>query len=524
MTTKHIGSSIITLITLLISLTPTLIKSEEGIDVLLPISLNLTVLTDPFYISAASHDFGNITEENPGAVLCPSSVAEVARLLRFANGGFSANGDSTSHSPSFKVAARGQGHSLRGQASAPGGIVVNMTCLAKAAKPAAVVVSSDGTYADVAAGTMWVEVLETALKRGVSPVSWTDYLYLSVGGTLSNAGIGGQTFRHGPQISNVYELDVITGKGEMMTCSPNLNPELFYGVLGGLGQFGIITRARIALDHAPTRVKWSRILYSDFSAFTRDQERLLSMANDIGVDFLEGQLMMSNGFVDTSFFPLSDQTKVASLVNDHRIIYVLEVAKYYDSTTLPIIDQVIDMLTRTLRFTPGFMFVQDVPYFDFLNRVRNEEEKLRDLGLWEVPHPWLNIFVPRSRIVDFHDGVIKGLLLNQTSTSGVTLFYPTNRNKWNNRMSTMTPDEDIFYVIGLLQSAGGSHNWQELESLNDKIIQFCENSGIMIKEYLMHYTRKEDWIKHFGPKWADFVRRKMMFDPKKLLSPGQEIF
>lgn len=90
------------------------------------------------------------------------------------------------------------------------------------------------------------------------------------------------------------------------------------------------------------QVKWSRILYSDFSAFKRDQERLISMTNDdIGVDFLEGQLMMSNGFVDTSFFPLSDQTRVASLVNDHRIIYVLEVAKYYDSTTLPIIDQVL---------------------------------------------------------------------------------------------------------------------------------------------------------------------------------------
>lgn len=87
------------------------------------------------------------------------------------------------------------------------------------------------------------------------------------------------------------------------------------------------------------------------------------------------------------------------------------------------------MLTRTLGFAPGFMFVQDVPYFDFLNRVRNEEDKLRSLRLWEVPHPWLNIFVPGSRILDFHDGVINGLLLNQTSTTGVTLFYPTNRNK-----------------------------------------------------------------------------------------------
>ena len=75
------------------------------------------------------------------------------------------------------------------------------------------------------------------------------------------------------------------------------------------------------------------------------------------------------------------------------------------------------------------MFVQDVPYFDFLNRVRNEEDKLRSIGLWEVPHPWLNMFVPRSRILDFHEGVIKGLLLNQTATSGVTLFNPTNRKK-----------------------------------------------------------------------------------------------
>lgn len=197
--------------TLLMCLTPTLIKSEESIDVLLPISLNLTVLTDPFSISAASRDFGNITDVNPGAVLCPSTPAEVARLLRFANGDFSYDSESTTSSPGFKVAARGQGHSLRGQASAPGGVVVNMTCLAKTAKPAAVVVLADGTYADVAAGAMWVEVLEAALARGVSPVTFTDYLYLSVGGTLSNAGIGGQVFRHGPQISNVHELDVITG-------------------------------------------------------------------------------------------------------------------------------------------------------------------------------------------------------------------------------------------------------------------------------------------------------------------------
>lgn len=40
----------------------------------------------------------------------------------------------------------------------------------------------------------------------------------------------------------------------MVTCSENQNADLFYGVLGGLGQFGIITRARISLEPAPKMV------------------------------------------------------------------------------------------------------------------------------------------------------------------------------------------------------------------------------------------------------------------------------
>jgi cytokinin dehydrogenase len=44
------------------------------------------------------------------------------------------------------------------------------------------------------------------------------------------------------------------GKGEILNCTKRQNSDLFNGVLGGLGQFGIITRARIALEPAPTMV------------------------------------------------------------------------------------------------------------------------------------------------------------------------------------------------------------------------------------------------------------------------------
>lgn len=52
---------------------------------------------------------------------------------------------------------------------------------------------------------------------------------------------------------------IYAGKGDLLTCSKDLNSELFFGVLGGLGQFGIITRARIVLDKAPTRVRTNNI-------------------------------------------------------------------------------------------------------------------------------------------------------------------------------------------------------------------------------------------------------------------------
>jgi len=55
-----------------------------------------------------------------------------------------------------------------------------------------------------------------------------------------------------------------SGKGELVSCSRDKNSELFYGVLGGLGQFGVITRARIPLGPAPTRAS---LIFSPFYIF-----------------------------------------------------------------------------------------------------------------------------------------------------------------------------------------------------------------------------------------------------------------
>ncbi|KAH6817182.1 cytokinin oxidase 3 [Perilla frutescens var. frutescens] len=464
-------------------------------------------------IKKGSHDYGNLVHETPFAVLRPSSIDDIIDLIKLSN----------NCSTPFSVSVRGHGHSVKGQAMARGGVVVDMEALSLSENGVGVRVSrqpSLGYYADVGGEQLWIDVLRATLEHGLAPLSWTDYLYLTVGGTLSNGGISGQSFLHGPQISNVLELDVVTGKGEFITCSHHMNSELFFAVLGGLGQFGIIIRARIVLEKAPTRAKWVRMLYVDFSKFTRDQEYLISTS---GPNYVEGSLITDKSPPNnwrSSFYSPSHQSKIATLFKtNHGIVYSIELVKYYDDHTAHTIDEEIKLLIDNLSFIPGFIFKKDVPLLDFLGRVGNLDNHNSEVE----SHPWLNLFVPKSRVVDFNSGVLVNIIGRHNQTTGPILFYPFNRKRWDDRMSAVTPDEDIFYTLGLLHSCG-AHESGYFHDQNNKIIKFCEDEGIEIKQYLPHYESREDWMKHFGPKWKNFQERKMVFDPRMILSPGQKIF
>ncbi|KAK7411929.1 hypothetical protein VNO78_03373 [Psophocarpus tetragonolobus] len=499
------------------------VSSRELVSVSRDDTVFRNLREDAEALEGVSRDYGNMVRDVPLAVFNPTSVQDIGRLIKLSYDG----------SVPFKVAARGQGHSTRGQAMAREGVVVDMAGFRERGNGVGIRVSdvdpNNGYYVDVGGEQLWIDVLHATLKHGLAPMSWTDYLYLTVGGTLSNAGISGQTFRYGPQISTVRQMDVITGKGEFVTCSPQTNSELFHAALGGLGQFGIITRARIALAPAPERVKWVRLLYNDFSAFTKDQEQLILMGGrkqNIALDYLEGLLLMHQGPINnwrSSFFPLADHARIISLVTKHSVLYCLEVAKYYDGQNENNVDKELQVLLQGLSYIPGFYYEKDVSYVEFLNRVRSGELKLQSQGLWDVPHPWLNLFIPKSQIKDFDSGVFKNIILKRNITTGPVLVYPMNRHKWDNRMSASIPDEDIFYTVGFLHSSGFD-NWKAYDAQNKEILQFCNDSGIKVKQYLPHYRTQEDWTNHFGPKWRTFVERKHQFDPRMILSPGQRIF
>ncbi|PWA98137.1 FAD-linked oxidase-like protein [Artemisia annua] len=472
-------------------------------------------------IYEASHDFGNMITTEPSGVLHPSSTHDVAKLVKLAY-----------ESPQgFPVSARGHGHSINGQAQTGNGVVVQMSG-PRGLTPRPVV-NEELMYVDVWGGELWIDVLNSTLMYGLAPRSWTDYLYLSVGGTLSNAGISGQAFNHGPQISNVHEIDVVTGKGDVVTCSDNQSSVLFHAVMGGLGQFGIITRARIALEPSPQRVRWIRVLYSNFSTFTHDQEYLISLHDRLSsqkFDYVEGFVIVDEGLINnwrSSFFSPSNPIKISSIAAGGNVLYCLEITKnYYQHSDRESIDQEVEALLNKLNYIPSSVFTTDLPYVDFLNRVHKAELKLRSKGLWDVPHPWLNLFVPKSRIDDFDKGVFKGILGNKTS--GPILIYPVNKNKWDEDTSVVTPNEDMFYLVALLRSAlqNGDEalTLERLSNENRQVLDFCKEQNIGVKQYLPHYTTQQEWMDHYGEKWPQIYKSKMEFDPRHILATGQKIF
>ncbi|XP_006849989.2 cytokinin dehydrogenase 7 [Amborella trichopoda] len=466
-------------------------------------------------IDQVSTDFGGIIHQKPKLLFTPKSTKDVCTMIL-----------EVGSSHNLTLAPRGNGHSTGGQAQALNGVVMNMSNLK------GFTIGAEESYVDAGAGELWVDLLRFTLNHELAPSSWTDYLDLTIGGTLSNAGISGQTFRFGPQIKNVLELEVVTGLGERLICNQEMNRDLFNGVLGGLGQFGVITKARILLQRAPHRVRYIRVVYAKVEDFVRDQVRLVSLPKGHTFDYIEGFILANENTIDgwKSVPFSSNQTFNSTLIPQESgpILYCLELGfNYFNYTSNPTLEQSIEELMRGLGYIRGLEFVIDLSYFDFLYRVHAAEVAQRSSGSWLRPHAWLNLFLPQKSIMQFDTHVFRTMLNN--GVGGPVLVYPVNSTMWDPEMSAVFPEEEeIFYAISVLRSLDADQPITVLESQmkeNSEIINICRRLDLKCKKYLGRFESTEEWKEHFGSnKWELFTKRKSVYDPKHILTPGQSIF
>ena len=89
--------------------------------------------------------------------------------------------------------------------------------------------------------------------------------------------------------------------------------------------------------------------------------------------------------------------------------------------------QAVSSLLGRLGFVERLKFEVDVSYVEFLLRVKRVEQHAKANGIWDTPHPWLNIFVSKSDVFDFDQTVFRKML--KDGVGGPMLIYPLLRSK-----------------------------------------------------------------------------------------------
>lgn len=427
--------------------------------------------------ATAADDFGHIVHRQPVAVLRPTTANDVAVMVRYAR------------RHGIRVAMRGQGHANFGQSQVDAGVVIDSSTLATIHA-----IHSDRAIVD--AGVTWATLVSAAAESNATPPVLTDYLDLAVGGTLSVGGIGGGIHLHGAQVDNVLELDVVTGRGDLITCSHCIHPDLFNAVLAGQGQCALVVRATVRLVPLRPRAQVFHLFYDDIATYTNDQTRLVMNGR---FDYLEGQVV-----------PHPSGTGWR---------YLLEAAVYYTPPDAP--DP--SVLLAGLHDDRPSMQTFTTTYLDWAFRLRPVVEFLKSIGVWNLPHPWYSVFVPASAANDYVGSVMAELTTEDTG-QGPVLFYPVRTDLLRRPLFRM-PRERIAFAFNILRNAPPDpavidamlrHN----RALYDQLVS-VGGTRYSIGAIPM---RPHDWTRHFQPAWGLLVSAKHRYDPDAILTPGPGIF
>lgn len=416
-----------------------------------------------------------LAPSNRLAVLYPSSTNDIVEMLRFAR------------QHNLTVTSRGNIHHIPDHVYQTCNIVIQMSSLN-------IIHTIQQEYIDVDAGVYWHDLIDESLKINLIPPVLTDHTKLTVGGTLSIGGIGGTSYRYGVQIDNVLELQVVTGEGKVITCSPRQKPDLFFAMLAGQGQCGIITRARIRLIEAPQFVRVFFLHYNNIDEFNTNQIKLI---HNEQFQFVEGRIMVDS---------------------KQQALYEIIVAGFSGSGQLaPTETDLLD-----LSYNPTSISTKDYSYSDFLQQLEAQLGPAKEQPGNDAQLGWYEVFIPASQIHAYIDTYLASLQANELNNTHM-LIYPVKTSRF--RMPFFrVPNESIVFACHILSisplfndnRAFFEHKYQLFEQVRRLGGTHYSSNTVPLSP--------EEWREHFGPVWPLLSAAKQRYDPHFALSPGQNIF
>jgi cytokinin dehydrogenase len=422
---------------------------------------------------AMATDYGQYIHHMPLGALFPKTVTDVQKAVRYAN------------SQHLKLTMRGTGGCAYGQSQVSSGIVIDSSPLNHITWVAEDLI-------DAGPGALWKEVTEFTLTRHKTPPVLPDNLYISVGGTLNAGGIGETSYRLGAQVDHVSEVDVVTGAGDLVTCSPTQHSELFQMVLAGMGQCAIVVRARIKLLPAPDQVVVRRFSYASRGAFLADLA-MLAAAETKGA--VAGDLNL--GSDGATWTPVIRVTSFGPQV--------------------PIWLSSLKSNDPVAPVTQG--------YADYLNRKTASHLAAVASGEKFVPHVYMSFFLPADQTPSMVDYLM--------DTPGATLgadeipVFPMINANFKQALQRMPAGSMSFHMrIYRMAAREGSPEHLQMLALNQNecLPRIFARGGTVYLPFSPLLDSSQRLQQFDQPSWNRLSAAKSTYDPGSVLTPGAGLF
>ena len=189
---------------------------------------------DPDYDEARTVVYGGI-DRHPAAIVRVADAEDACRVVDLAR------------EAGVELAVRGGGHSVAGHSVSEGGIVLDLRDM-------------KGLEIDVEGKTAWAEAGLTASEFSTAAgehglaVGFGDTGSVGIGGITLGGGVGFLVRKFGLTIDNLLAAEIITANGELVRTDADNDPDLFWAIRGGGGNFGVATRFKFRLNEVPSVV------------------------------------------------------------------------------------------------------------------------------------------------------------------------------------------------------------------------------------------------------------------------------
>jgi FAD/FMN-containing dehydrogenase len=178
----------------------------------------------------------------PALVASCTGAGDVLAALRFAR------------DRGLEISVRGGGHAVAGHALCDGGVLIDLSPMTS------VRVDPESRRARAGGGALWSHVDREAQALGLA-VTGGIVTHTGIGGLTLGGGIGHLMRKLGLTIDNLLSCDVVTADGRLVVASGQLNDDLFWGLRGGGGNFGIVTSFEYEVHPVGPTVVAGMLLY-----------------------------------------------------------------------------------------------------------------------------------------------------------------------------------------------------------------------------------------------------------------------